>query len=633
MSLAGAIRAGLAYVELTLNDKQLTSGLKAVTSSLKSWGKGVGAIGAATTAAGLAIEGGLAAAVHSFVDTGDQLEKMSIRTGMSVEQLSLLSYAAGQSDASIEDVGTAAKHMAKFMLEAHAGSKEATDALDALGLKFDDLRKLHPDELFQRFGKAIAGLPLNTLERNGIALRIYGRDGLKLLPMLKELDALLAEGTRMGMVVSAEDAHQAVELGDAWDRIVKTFKAGMFAVGAALGPELRGALDAIQGIATGTLRWVQQNRDLAKTVAVVAAGLVLVGGVLTAIGLTATGIGFAWTGLASVAALILSPWTLLAVAVGIVAYKTGLLESVTKGLKGGFAGLIADIAPAWEAAINAVKHGELEMAFEIVTTKIKLIWAEGVSGILGDWIAFIKAFRLNFMNGIAVLQIKWLEFQNLLLKGTLLLEHGEARKQWQDQIQANEKEIEDIKSGRRAAIGEFGEEERRRKAKAEGRELSSDAQPPFPTVMSQEQWDKAWAEYQAGKTKLRPLMPDKPLPREADLKEVRERERQAQLERDRADEEAGGSIAIEALRRRLERLQEEANALPPLPDRIKEAAGEIPDFTDKAKLGALGTFSGQTAQSMFGGDLAERTARATERSADYLARIAAAADGGGLTFS
>ena len=56
-------------------------------------------------------------------------------------------------------------------------------------------------------------------------------------------------------------------------------------------------------------------------------------------------------------------------------------------------------------------------------------------------------------------------------------------------------------------------------------------------------------------------------------------------------------------------------------------------MTDKAKLGALGTFSGQAAQAMFGGDLAERTARATERSAEYLGRIAAAADAGGLTFS
>ena len=244
----------------------MKSGLKAVTSSLKVVGQGRRRVGAATTAAGLAIEGGLGAAVHSFVETGDQLEKMSIRTGMSVEQLSLLSYAAGQSDASIEDVGTAAKHMAKFMLEANAGSKEATDALETLGLQFDDIRKLHPDELFARFGKAIADLPLNTMERNALALRIYGRDGLKLLPMLKELDSLLAEGTRMGMVVSAEDAHQAVELGDAWDRIVKTFKAGVSRRRDA-GAELRGALDAIRESPPARCDGVQQNRDLAKNVA------------------------------------------------------------------------------------------------------------------------------------------------------------------------------------------------------------------------------------------------------------------------------------------------------------------------------------------------------------------------------
>ena len=52
--------------------------------------------------------------------------------------------------------------------------------------------------------------------------------------MLKKLDGLMAEGDRLRLGVSAEDAHNAVELGDAWDRIVKTFKAGVFAIGAAV---------------------------------------------------------------------------------------------------------------------------------------------------------------------------------------------------------------------------------------------------------------------------------------------------------------------------------------------------------------------------------------------------------------
>ena len=75
---------------------------------------------------------------------------------------------------------------------------------------------------------------------------------------------------------------------------------------------------------------------------------------------------------------------------------------------------------------------------------------------------------------------------------------------------------------------------------------------------------------------------------------------------------------------------DQANSLK-VPERVKAAAEDIPDFTDKTKLGALGTFSGTSAQAIFGGDTAERTARATERSADYLAKIAAAV-GAGLVF-
>ena len=87
MSVASAIRAGLAYVELFLDDKRLKTGLKATTDGLKTWARASRASVRPPPRPGLAIEGGLLLAVRTFIDTGDQLEKLSIRTGMSVEQL------------------------------------------------------------------------------------------------------------------------------------------------------------------------------------------------------------------------------------------------------------------------------------------------------------------------------------------------------------------------------------------------------------------------------------------------------------------------------------------------------------------------------------------------------------------
>ena len=73
-------------------------------------------------------------AVKSFLDTGDELDKMSKRLGISVESLSELKFAAEQSGASLDDIEKGVKKLSSSVFDANNGIKASSDAFRALGL-------------------------------------------------------------------------------------------------------------------------------------------------------------------------------------------------------------------------------------------------------------------------------------------------------------------------------------------------------------------------------------------------------------------------------------------------------------------------------------------------------------------
>ena len=75
--------------------------------------------------------------------------QMSQRTGISVETLSELGYAAQLSGVDVETLETAIKRMQKTIIGAAEGSQAAVEALAELGLTVEDLRGLSPDQQFK----------------------------------------------------------------------------------------------------------------------------------------------------------------------------------------------------------------------------------------------------------------------------------------------------------------------------------------------------------------------------------------------------------------------------------------------------------------------------------------------------
>jgi hypothetical protein len=105
-----------------LNDtaKKVSGGLKGALSGLGGIGGVFGALAGAATGAGLLALG------KSAIDTADNLRDMSIRTGVSVEQLSRLKTAAEMSGATIDDVGKALTKTAVAIANSSSAASSAT---------------------------------------------------------------------------------------------------------------------------------------------------------------------------------------------------------------------------------------------------------------------------------------------------------------------------------------------------------------------------------------------------------------------------------------------------------------------------------------------------------------------------
>jgi hypothetical protein len=183
MADARSIRAGAAYVELFVNDSKLARGLQSANKKLKAFGDAISGWGKKLAAAGSAITAPLIAFAKASASGSKELLNMSQRTGISVEALSELGYAAQISGSDMETLELGIRKMQKTLAAAALGSKAATDALAQLGLTVDDLRGLSPDQQFKLIADKLASIQSPAI-RAALAMQIFGRNGTSLLPML-----------------------------------------------------------------------------------------------------------------------------------------------------------------------------------------------------------------------------------------------------------------------------------------------------------------------------------------------------------------------------------------------------------------------------------------------------------------
>jgi hypothetical protein len=206
MASPSDIRAGRAFVEIGTEDDELDSGLARAATKLKAFGAGIDSIGGGLRSAGrfiddagakiramgegvalagIAIKGGLGYAMNTFATMGSEIETASERTGVAVESLSLLNYAARRTGTDLEAMEKAVRKMQEAVVDAAQGGTAGTKALKAFGLSIKDLNGLRPEEMLGKVADRLDAMPDPTA-RAAAAMGLFGRAGTKMLPMLQQ---------------------------------------------------------------------------------------------------------------------------------------------------------------------------------------------------------------------------------------------------------------------------------------------------------------------------------------------------------------------------------------------------------------------------------------------------------------
>jgi hypothetical protein len=418
MPNAIGIRAGAAYIELSVSDAKLLKGLQSASKRLKAFGAGLRTVGTHLMAVGGGIVAPLLASAKGYAEVGEQLDKMSTRTGISVEALSELGYAAKLSDVSLEEVGVGVRNMQRVVAGAARGSDSAAESLLRLGLSAQQLQSLSPDQQLAVIAKRLNEVQ-DPAQRAASAVEIFGRSGTSLLPMLQDLTALRAEARRLGITMSTQDAKAGAALNDALERLWATLRRLAVTIGSALAPLLTQWADKLTGLVVSIRDWLSQNRGLVFSLLKIGVVVAGAGAALTALGGVLSALGTAFGVLASVASaalgFLLSPVGLVTAAVAglgtYIVWASGYGGDALKWLGERFDDLKTFALQAFQGIKDALAAGDVALAARTFWLSLQVAWQAGINTLKGWWLEFKDWFfqKTNdiFYGAVALVADAW----------------------------------------------------------------------------------------------------------------------------------------------------------------------------------------------------------------------------------
>lgn len=198
--------------------------------------------------AGAAVAASGAALVKSGLDSADQLQKLSLRTGVSVEALSALRHAANLSDVSVQSLERGFSQLNKSIGEAEQGTAAQAEAFESLNIDLATLKKLKPEQQFALIADRLNGLN-DEAKAAALGNDIFGGSYRKLLPLIKSGSAGMQqaadEAQKLGLVLSKDQADAAAKANDSLATLQGTISALSQAFAVELAPGISTALQAL----------------------------------------------------------------------------------------------------------------------------------------------------------------------------------------------------------------------------------------------------------------------------------------------------------------------------------------------------------------------------------------------------
>jgi hypothetical protein len=419
---AGKVRQGGVFVEIGADAKKFFATLSQVNAQIGKAGKAMAMMGAKLTAVGTAITAPIAGAAAAFAMVGDAAQKMAARTGMSVEAVTGLAFAAEQSGTDMATLEKGIRTMQRTLDDAATKGGAAADALRRLGIDASRLAGMSPEDQFTMMAQALSQIQ-DPGERAALAMKVFGRAGTSLIPLLSGgaagIAELRAEAERLGIVMDKDTADSAAALTDAMNAMSRAFRAIVVNVGGAVAPIFTKVAQVISMLAGDFSRFVKENGRFVQIALAVGGAVAALGVALTTAGFAVMGISAAMGALGGVMAALASP---IALVVGGLAALVAFGPQIAQGLTSAFGSAGAMIGNAantiagplrvavQDAAIvmedlgatagktfqgisDAITAGNLAGAMDMLWAGLVAGWLRGTEALMSyvdPWVAFLQ---------------------------------------------------------------------------------------------------------------------------------------------------------------------------------------------------------------------------------------------------
>lgn len=205
---------------------------------------GVKALAAGIKAVGQAVLDAAAAA--------DDLQTLSVQTGIAADELQKMQYAAGAIDVDVDTLTGSMTKLTKSMSSASKGSGEASDAFKKLGISVtnDDGTFRDRNEVFQEAIKAL-GTMSDEVERDATAMAIFGKSAQELNPLImggaEALQELGDHAEEVGLILSDDSLTKLAAVNDSFTLFQETAKLAGQNFLAEFAEPIQGAIDMVTG--------------------------------------------------------------------------------------------------------------------------------------------------------------------------------------------------------------------------------------------------------------------------------------------------------------------------------------------------------------------------------------------------
>ena len=344
-------------VNITDNFKAATENMQQNAQSLVQSFERVRNAGLALAAAGAAISGALFAVAKAGGDYAARINEAAKRTGLAVEQMSLLRSALSDLEVPADALDVLLNRLVFTMNRARAGAKmgdeldNAAAAFARLGISVTDahgqLRNIA--DVFTEVMLKLAQLP-NDSERAAIAMLIFGRSAYQLLPALRagreEILQTLQAHKAAGVTLRSETVAAIDAMQDSISTLQTALQALSARITAGFAPSVKAASDAMINLVGAINAFLDKHPQLAAVVGTTT----VVGGTLA----SAAGTALATT---SQLAIVAANWGALAALVSKVGKVFAWLGGIFAFLKwvvGAVAAAISALAAALGLPVWAV---------------------------------------------------------------------------------------------------------------------------------------------------------------------------------------------------------------------------------------------------------------------------------------